>query len=282
MLNGLAKIHIETTSRCDKNCKFCGHQDPSINKTLEYGDMDFVLLESIRKQLPRGLAVAFHRDGEPLVYPRLGDALALFTGMIRSITTNGKKLVEKHDQIIDNCEMLCVSAFRGDPDGPEQLDVLAQFLSIKGRFRPQVLVKMVGDGDTSKYEKLGVRIIRRLIHDPSGNSHYAHHNPTVPEIGICLDFLHHPSVDWKGNLFICNRLDGADRGILGNLNDSTLDELWNGPLRRRWLAAHVVGHRDLSSPLCANCNFWGVPSEYRREISDSETTQAPDGLVQIH
>lgn len=261
MLNGLSQINIELTSRCDKACSFCGHQNPDINKKLEYGDMDFYLLREIRDQLPRGIVVQFHRDGEPLIYERLDEALFLFSRFITSIVTNGKKLVQKADQIILNCTSLTVSAFRGDPDGPEQLRILTEFLKLKDECPPLVMVKWVGDGVNPEYEKLGVPIIRRLIHVPDGNYKYAHKDPTIPEIGICLDFLHHPSIDWKGNLYVCNRLDGEDKGLIGNLREHSLDYLWNSPRRVEWLEAHKNGRRDLASALCKNCKFYGVPSQ---------------------
>lgn len=260
MLDGLAQINIELTSRCDKACSFCGHQNPNINQKLVYGDMDWNLLVELSK-IPKNIVVQFHRDGEPLVFQRLGDVLSIFNGNIRNIVTNGKKLVEKADEIIGNCESVTVSAFRGDPEGPAQLDVLKEFLAIKGYHQPQVMVKIVGDYPNSPYEKLGVPVIHRLIHNPDGNVHYAHRNPTIPEIGICLDFLHHPSIDWQGNVYVCNRLDGKDLGKLGNLNENSLDEIWNGKLRSEWLEAHKHGRRDLASPLCRDCRFWGVPSE---------------------
>ncbi len=261
MLNGLSQINLELTSRCDKSCSFCGHQNPDINKTLKYGDMDLDILTKIWEQTPKDIVVQFHRDGEALIYPHLCTALNLFSSNIRSIVTNGKKLVEKSYEIIDNCETLTISAFRGDPDGPEQLRILSEFLKIKCDRKPQVMVKWVGDGDASEYEALGVRVIRRLIHVPDGNYKYAHHLPTVPEIGICLDFLHHPSVDWQGNVYVCNRLDTENKGLLGNLNENTLDELWNGEKRQDWLQAHIIGRRDLASPLCRGCEFWGIASE---------------------
>src|SRR3990167_9411740 len=101
MLNGLSTINIELTSKCDKSCSFCGHQNPAINKNLVYGDMDFDLLVRISCEIPLGIVGQFHRDGEALIYPRLGDALRIFDRTIRNIVTNGKKLVEKADEIIE-------------------------------------------------------------------------------------------------------------------------------------------------------------------------------------
>lgn len=262
-LNGLAQINLELSSRCDKNCSFCGHQDPEINKKLKYGDMDYDLLIHIRWQLPKGISIQFHRDGEPLVYPRLREALVYFHEFITSIVTNGKKLVQKADEIIDYCDTVTVSVFRGDPDGPEQLRILKEFLKLKGDMRPQVMVKIVGDLGPERleqYQALGVRIITRPLHVPEGSFHYVRRNPTIPETGICMDFLHHPSIDWQGNVYVCNRLDGEDQGLLGNLNEQSLEDIWNSPKRLEWLEAHRRGRRDLASPLCKGCEFWGVPT----------------------
>ncbi len=268
-LGGLSQINIELTSRCDKACSFCGHQDAEINKNLVYGDMDRLLLIRIAAQITKGIIVQFHRDGESLLYDELPLALALFEPhYITSIVTNGKKLMEKADQIIDHCTSLTVSAFHGDPDANEQLRILREFLRMKGKRKPYTQIKWVGDKYDPKqrdslgyeYDNLGIPIIFRQLHNPDGNYHYSHRDPPIPEHGICLDFLHHPSVDWRGNLYICNRLSPTGEGRLGNLNEESLDSLWNGKLRLEWLEHHKAGNRKLASPLCHDCKFWGIPS----------------------
>lgn len=264
-LAGLAKLNIELTSKCDKRhlCAFCGHQDPWVNP-ITYGDMDFALLEQIRNQLLPGILISFHRDGEPTAYPRLADALDLFTGFTTSIVTHGLNLSRRADQIIDRCTTVTVSVYRGDPDSRAQLSSLTTFLQQKGDRRPQVQVKIVGDVEPAHirlYERLGARVIRRLIHTPDNNDKYAHRKPTVPEAGVCLDFLHHPTIDRHGNVFICNRLDPQSEGLLGSLKEYSLAELWTSPRRQQWLEAHERGRREEASPLCKTCAFWGVPSE---------------------
>jgi hypothetical protein len=265
-LSGLAQLNIELTSKCDKRtlCAFCGHQDESVHPHLQMGDMDFALLQRLRFQLDPGIVISFHRDGEPTAYPRLRDALDLFSGFTTSLVTHGLSLANKADDIIGRVTTCTVSVFRGDPDAVLQIHSLRSFLSAKGDRAPQVQVKIVGDlsqEEAKPYEELGVRIIRRLIHVPVGNSKYAHRHPTVPEVGVCLDFLHRPTIDWRGRVFVCNRLDPADLGYLGSLEDSSLGDLWTGEKRMTWLKAHQAGRRDLASPLCKTCEFWGVASE---------------------
>lgn len=274
-LSGLAQLHIELTSKCGKPhlCHACGHQDAAINPRLQFGDMNFALLQSIRAQLEPGIVVMFHRDGEPTDYPRLGDALELFQGFTTSLTTHGLNLVRKADQIVGQCSSVCVSVFRGDPDGGIQYDTLKTFLALKGDNAPRVQVKIVGDADATRYEALGVPVIRRLIHTPTGNAHYAHRHPTIPEGGVCLDALHRPSIDWQGRVFLCNRLDPHDAGLLGSLHEQSLERLWQGARRHAWVRLHEQGRRDLVNPLCATCRYWGVPSQYEpsRELPMVQT-----------
>jgi radical SAM protein with 4Fe4S-binding SPASM domain len=240
----------------------CGHQDQAINP-IQYGDMDYALLERIREQLRPGILISFHRDGEPTVYPRLREALELFSGFTTSLVTHGGNLAKCSDVLIGQCTTVTISIFRGDADGVHQLASITEFLKEKGDRPPQVQLKIVGDmsqEELAPYEALGCRIIRRLIHVPISNSKYAHRHPTIPEAGICLDALHRPTIDWRGDFYLCNRLDPARHGYLGSVVTDSLDTLWNGPTRRAMLDAHKAGRRDLANPLCKTCEFWGVAS----------------------
>jgi len=262
-LSGLGQLNLELTSRCNKSCSFCGHQDPTINTSLVYGDMDFSLLEHIRAQLEPGPIISWHRDGESTLYPRLREAFDLFHGFTTSLVTNGKNIGERAEDIIGRVTSCTVSLFRADPDQVDQLRGIKEFISQKGHRPPIIQLKIVGDmspEELAPYEALGVPIIRRLIHVPIGNSKYAHRSPTVPEVGICLDALHRPTIDWQGHVYLCNRLDPQLHGYLGTLRTSSLDEIWNGPTRMTMIEHHKAGRRDLANPLCAKCDYWGVAS----------------------
>ncbi len=260
-LNGLGTINIELTSRCNKNCWMCGRRKvdreyPEL--ALEYGDMDFALLEVIAAQIPPRVVVQFHRDGEALLYPEFGRAAALFGGNIRNIVTNGKLLLDKFDEVVDNLETLSVSIFENDLEAREQLAVLEEFLARKGARKPHVTLRLIGEVDSAPYEKFGLPFVRRVMHHPLGSFGYVKRSPCLPEIGICWDFLQHPCINRQGKMSICVRFDPKGLGVLGDLRRNTLDELWNGERRGAWLDLHVAGRRD-QVPLCAGCEFWGVP-----------------------
>lgn len=265
-LSGLGCVNIELTSRCNKKCWMCGRR--KVDKdypdlAMEYGDMDFDLVRHIAEQLPSNIVVQFHKDGEALLYPRFGEAVKLFRNQIKNIVTNGKLIVEKSEEIIDNLDTMSISVFEGDEESVEQKELIGEFLKIKGGRKPFTSLRLIGNVDPAPYEKLGLLIIKRVMHAKMGSFNYQKKNPTIPEIGICWDFLYHLCINRQGNVSICVRFDPKKLGVIGNLKDQDLDEIWNSKLRMEWLEYHKCGQRS-KIPLCSYCEFWGVPTSTDR------------------
>ncbi len=261
--NGLTTVNVELTSRCNKNCWMCGRRKidrgyPEI--AMKYGDMGFELVKSIAKQLPEGIVVQLHDNGESLLYPRFGDAVKLFNKQIKCLDTNGKLIVEKADEIIDNLDTLTVSTFEGDGEAEEQYNLIKKFLRIKGNKKPNVIIRCLGKMDLDRYKKLGCIIATRILHSPMGSFKYKK-NPTVPEIGICLDLLSHMDIKRDGKVSICVRFDLHGLGVIEDCTTSPLVDIWNSPKRKEWLKYHIESRRD-KVPLCSFCEFWGVPTGY--------------------
>ena len=260
-LNGLGNINIELTSRCDKSCWMCGRRKvekemPEL--ALEYSDIDFDLLKSIARQLPPNIVVQLHNNGESLLYPEFGDAVRLFNEQIINIVTNGKLLIEKADEIIDNLDTIAISIIENDPEADDQYTIIEKFLKIKGNKKPFPILRINGLVKLERYKKLGLIMATRVLHSPLGSFNYKK-NPTIPEIGICLDFLHHLSINNKGEVSICVRYDPERLGVIGDAKEQSLKEIWNSPKRMKWLEYHRQGKRD-KIPLCSYCHFWGVPT----------------------
>jgi len=114
--------------------------------------------------------------------------------------------------------------------------------------------------DLDAYSFLKLPIIGRSLHNKSRNQQYQS-SPPIPEIRVCLDFLHRPTVDWRGKVYNCNRLDPTEAGLIGDVTQNTLQDVLNGPLRARMMQAHLSGHREQANALCASCRFWGIPTE---------------------
>lgn len=261
--SALNVVNIELTSRCNKDCWMCGRRKidkeyPEI--ALEYGDMEFELVKSIAGQLPKGIVVQFHDNGEPLLYPRFKETMGLFKDQIRCMDTNGKLLVGRLDEIIGNLDTLTISTFENDKEGEEQYRLIGEFLRIKKDRKPNVIIRCLGNVDLDKYKKLGCIIATRVLHSPMGSFKYKK-NPTVPEIGICLDMLSHMVIKRDGKVSICVRFDPHGKGIIGDCTTTQLIDIWNSPKRREWSNYHIEGKRE-KIPLCSYCEFWGVPTGY--------------------
>jgi len=228
------------------------------NIAMNYGDMEFCLVEKIASQLPENIVVQFHNNGEPLLYPRFEDAIRLFKNQIKCVDTNAKLIVQKADEIIDNLDTLTVSVIENDPEGDEQYEIVKEFLNLKGDNKPLMIYRCLGRVDLERWNKLDGIIATRTLHNPMGSFKYTK-DPTVPEIGICLDILNHLAISRYGQVSICVRFDPSGLGIIGNANTTPLVNIWNGTKRKEWLLYHIKGKRA-KVPLCGHCHYWGVPT----------------------
>lgn len=259
--NALSTVNVELTNRCNKLCWMCGRRKvdrdyPEL--ALNYGDMDFELVRHIAEQLPPKIVVQLHNNGEPLLYPKFREAASLFHRQIRCMDTNGKLIVERADDIIDNLDTLTISTFENDEDSDEQHELISRFLEIKRDRKPNVIIRCLGNVNVEAYRKYGCIIASRVLHSPMGSFEYRK-NPTVPEIGICLDLLNHMVIRKDGRVSACVRFDPENLGIIGDCTKDSLVDIWNGPKRTEWLNQHIEGKRS-KIQLCSKCEFWGVPT----------------------
>jgi len=257
--NGLSVVNIELTSRCNKRCWMCGRRKIEKNypELVDWGDMSYELVEKIAKQLPTGIMVSLHNNGEPTLYPKLYGALLAFKNQIRHFDTNAKLLMKRAYEITDNLESLTISVIENDPEGDEQYEIVKQYLDFKKDKKPMMVYRLLGNIDKrERWEKLPGLIANRTIHNPMGSFKYRK-TPTRPEHGICLDLFSHLAIDRYGKVSPCVRFDPKRLGVIGDANKTALVDIWNGKKRQKWLKAHLEQRRD-KIPLCSYCDFYGV------------------------
>jgi hypothetical protein len=218
---------------------------------MDIGYMDLKLFSHILLQYD-GDIVQFNKDGEPLMYPLLYDIGRLCGRRVTNIVTNGKLLWEKRAELL-YFTTITVSVIEDDP---EQFEIVKKF-SEAGNV--PILIKFLGNYDNLEYAKLGLRTTRRSIHNPQGDTGYKQVCPVIPEAYVCIDFLTKPSINWKGEMFICNRYDPEKKGMIGDATKETLQGIWNSPKRQEWLQLHKQCLRD-EIPLCKTCEYWGYPA----------------------
>lgn len=262
MFYGLSNLNIELTSRCNKSCWMCGRRKTErlYPEFCNWGDMEFSLVKTLAGQIPPDIVVQFHWNGEPLLYPKLAEALDLFNHTIRQFDTNGKLLIQRAEDIIERLEILTISVFENDKEADEQYQAVCEFIEMKGITKPRLVYRLLGDvKDMQRWEELPGRVVHRILHAPEGSYSYIK-SVTLPEIGICLDLLHHLAIDRFGNVSPCVRYDPTGLGILGQIKGvTTLRDIWNGEARRQHILRHLADRRDLCA-LCSKCDYWGVPT----------------------
>jgi MoaA/NifB/PqqE/SkfB family radical SAM enzyme len=237
-------LNIELTNRCNKRCPFCGHRE----HVKECGDMSIDLFHGILYGMDGLEIIQFHRDGEPLLYPYLSNVLEACSkkGIISNIVTNGRLLNAKTEQLVD-CNSITVSVYEKDDEQYEQIKSF--------KYQEKLIIKVLGDYPAREYSDYFM--IHRQIHSPEHSKEYKK-LPIIPEIGICWDIFK-PSINYNGEMFICNRNDIEKKGLLGDLNESSIYELWYGDKRMNWLNKHKENKRQ-EVPLCVECEYWGIPT----------------------
>ena len=253
-------LHLELTSRCNKSCWMCGRRKMEVDhpELCNWGDIDPEMITRISRQVTSDTVVQFHNNGEPLLYPYLGWSLLRFKHCFRQFNTNGKLLLEKREEIIDNLDVLTVSVIENDPEGAEQYDRVREFISIKGERRPAIVFRLLGDVERpDKWQELGGIVCHRVLHAPGGSYDYEK-EVTKPEIGVCLDLLTHLAIDRWGNISMCVRFDPEGKLRLGNVNELSLWGAWKHPKRLEYIQRHIDQKRDECLG-CDGCHFYGIP-----------------------
>ena len=242
----------------------CGRrkQENDWPEKCDWGDMPFEMVEKLHEQVPVGVFIQWHANGEPLLYPYLYETFRLFDGHLMGLDTNGKLLWEKR-MAVNLLSSVTISVIPDDPEGNEQLKIAERF--IQEEDRPLVMFRLLGEIDAArqylirmwseKYDK--VDYCKRILHKPQGS--FGYEKPvTKPEHGICEEMLHKLAIDRYGNVYPCVRFDPEKKNLLGNINEVSLPEIWYIKKREIWKQFHI-NHQRSMVPLCGSCDFYGVP-----------------------
>jgi len=226
----------------------------------------------------------FSGIGEPLLHPNILEmgALAKSKGIPRvRLTTNATLLTEQKteeilkgkicDEIGFSLDALTEETYKKLKKGAQFQTVeenIAHFLYKKGnRGRPFVSLHMLKmketapeiDGFIQKWKPLlgkGDHILVKDVHDFAGQ--VEDRRPGVqPYVGKrlpCRQLWNFLYVSWDGDVMPCC-IDPLRRLKIGNLNQSSLEELWNGPLIQEIRHIHLQG-RYKEIPLCSGCANW--------------------------
>ncbi|MEU1756181.1 radical SAM/SPASM domain-containing protein [Micromonospora matsumotoense] len=222
-------IAIETMSGCNYRCSFC----PIGTIKMPSGRMSMELYESLLDQLADFTGVIHpYLFNEPLLDRRLPEMVRMAKERTKasiSIQTNGSKLTEELADELTKYATVVVNDYTTD------LSVLEKIRQYPAR--PE-LVLVDRDPDATLTNRAG-NVLGR---------------PTVLLNQFCVRPFNEFYITQDGRVVLCCQ-DWSVQEVMGNVNDNTIEEIWNN---EKYTARRASLLRKERTDLCAKCDFPGI------------------------
>lgn len=274
-------INIETTNHCNEKCWFC----PRAEATRGFGFVSMDLVKKIVDQgIPHGGIVYYlHKDGEPLMHPRILDILAYIKTAHRKnqarLTTNGVLLKEETarrliELRVDQTRVGVRAATRETYIRVHKKDHfdrvkanVERMIRIKeemGASLPMVIVQIVvcedtvGEIDLFRQQWGDKDVLMEIKDFMSWGGWTA--DPTLPQNNHdprrppCIDPFHNLVVNWDGKVSLCS-LDWDAKVPLGHVGKQDVLDVWRAERVTAVREAHLKGNFKQNS-MCENCQEW--------------------------
>jgi 8-amino-3,8-dideoxy-alpha-D-manno-octulosonate transaminase len=236
-------VEIETISICNRRCPYCPQSVLDIKKS-EQGMMKWELFKKIIDELAamkfKG-SVRLHRFGEPLLDRRL----PIFVWYVR------EKLPEVYIHIYTNGDFLTKElAEELIKQGADLIDITLHVDSTDTNFKPEYhstqRVKIINEKIRYNFMTPGIILNNRLGLIKLENQYQLKH---------CSYATRMLEIDWKGQVLLCcNQFNDNTGPIIGNLNQQTIEYVWNSPFFKALRKDLRHGNFDLE--ICRKCG-WG-------------------------
>jgi radical SAM protein with 4Fe4S-binding SPASM domain len=286
------RLWVELTSLCNYRCIMCP------NKDLEKNDRGYMDFEIYRKIIDEARRFVFdinlaHR-GESLLHPRLIEAIAYAkkSGLYTRLHTNGSLLTEDlSHQIIqagldrlsfsfDGYERDTYERIRKGGDFEKTVSNITRFLEIKREVhskKPVTAIEVIAFDDPDKQvspeakERFKNRFqgllldsfVLKEMHNWAGQIDKESRGKNYT---VCPFPWNALVILWDGIVLPCTQ-DFFGKFIVGDVRDSSLQEIWNGENMRH--IREKLAQKDIAGlETCSVCDrvwregFLGVPKEY--------------------
>jgi|TARA_B110000027_G_C16116271_1_gene300291 radical SAM protein with 4Fe4S-binding SPASM domain len=242
-------IELSLIDVCNRACSFCPKSDDSIAPNT-HQKMTMALIDKIVKDLKKinfEGAFCLCGYGEPMLHKEfyeIIDRLGVIGGV--EIITNGDLVNKKN--LIKLYESKATKVIISLYDGPEQVikfKNLVKELNIPKEF---VILRDRWYSDKIDY---GVKLTNRVGTVNVGNQ------PDVKDYSKnkCFYTAYQMLIDWNGDVFLCPQ-DWQRRQTMGNIMQTDLFEIWNGPVLSKYRRKLLSGDRSLNP--CSQCNADGM------------------------
>ena len=252
-MNLPARVTIEFTNRCNRNCTSC----PRRKMTYPQGFMTQELFTKIIEQLPNETVIVPFFRGESLIHPN-------FTSFMKDLSrfkqvqlaSNGDKLSEANEAaILSACTFFSLSLHEYMMPWKFKNNKFLTILTRKGiDTQVSILDKLVPSRWKNRFIRSWMRHVGRVRfyqeHSIRGFGDMENEaKPTEP----CEKPFSELVVYWDGKVGLCNH-DWDNKTFLGDLNLQTVEQVWRNYNYQRVREAHKSSNR-CKVPSCVDCCF---------------------------
>ena len=242
-------VELSLIDVCNRSCSFCPKSDASIAPNT-YQRMTMALIDKLVDDLKKinfEGAFCLCGYGEPMLHGEFYDIvnkLGVVGGV--EIITNGdlvnKKTLMKLFE--SKATKLIISLY----DGPEQIVKFKTFIKELNIPEDFVILRDRWYSDKIDY---GVKLTNRVGTVNVGNQ------PDVKDYSKnkCFYTAYQMLIDWNGDVFLCPQ-DWQRRQTMGNMMQSNIFDIWNGPILSKYRRKLLSGDRSLNP--CNQCNADGM------------------------
>lgn len=299
-------VQIDPSSLCNFRCRFCPTGHPELLEQVGRARgqlMTWSLYEKLIGEIaafPRPIkTLSLHKDGEPLLNPRLADMVALArqrtgAGKIVLLTNASLLTRERSVSLIEaGLDVMRISVEHVSREGYRRhTQVFEDYERIVGNVRALreerdrcgaplfIAAKLIDFGLSPEELAIFSRDFAPLCDEigrttAQGWSHSdlfdftLGTNPEVsldgqtalrPERVVCAFPFYTLAVNANGVVSPCMD-DWTHKAMVGDANVETLQEIWNGPRLREFRRMHLRGRRE-SNAACGPCRcIQGIPAD---------------------
>lgn len=286
-------LFIDPCNACNFNCKFCAMQTSDRNLKFKKQLMDFELFKSIIDDLKSNniklKMLRLAANGEPLLHPQFSEFVryakqAEVSDYIETITNGSKLNPELNEKLVNSgIDRIRISVEAVDKEGYERIagvsinfdEFIENILDLYKRSegKCEVYIKTVDVAvETKEKQELFYKLFQdrcdkifidsivpvwsdfdeinqRFNMEKNGGVH----GQQLKKVVVCPFPFYSCVVNPNGDITLCCS-DWERKAIIGNINDKTLLEIWNGEEMRKFWISLLEGKRFEITP-CDKCLY---------------------------
>ena len=274
-------FEIETTNKCNAKCPMCSIDNFS---NREFKDALWMkIIDEMDKHSDFIEKVALFRDGEPLldnkIEQRVKDLRRIGIKTV-SFSTNGKLLTQERgkslieaglNEIMLSTDGITKSTFEKVRKGLKFEQVtknFVDFIALRDRIKAdlRICVRMALQPDNEEELKDWLKFWKSVTKETDsvyakkvhtwGNQHeeISNRKSDVKNLKPCISPFSTMVIKIDGEVAMCG-IDYRNKGEMGNLNNQSIEEVWQSRKFRLLRNKHASRQRN-DIPMCVGCQIW--------------------------